>query len=401
MDASSPPEVELTVPPGQIEIGCLLLKAIYHPRLDLSSCSNEQLLQLLQLADQYEVCHVVGAASLELSNRIEAQQWAAVVAVYQLPESTLKRPECSAAPEAAQNLLLEELGDLEGTWGDKQKQEQLLGLPFQGLKQLLQHQETKVASEDTVLYTIHRWLRRITNAATEQEQQELAKTIRVKHCSPLCVGTMMPRCPWLVKAWGVEDLVAASVLACKPKERIVKCLSADPELKNRQPAWGLGSRPVSTVTKGELVWKVPLSKVKELDATARAEKTAAELRSRLEADGTVIWSGKAFSLQLELCSDSGIGLYLMMDGPCVNGRRSAWAVVNCSVDVVSPHDDIILPDEDANEWDLGVTAGYGWNDVCSLKGWATWEELEQKLRAVALVHADGCLHLQVVVHSIS
>ena len=321
--------------------------------------------------------------------------------MYQLPESTLKLPECSAAPEAAQNLLLEEIGDLEVTWGDEQKQKQLLELPFQGLKQLLQHQQTKVASEDTVLYTIHRWLTRESNAATTQEQQELANTIRVTHCSPLCVGTIIPRCPWLVQAWGVEDLVAASVFACKPEQkRVVTCLSGGRELMKRQPASGLNSRPVSAVTKGGLLWKVPVSKMKELDETARAKNSAVDLRSHEDGGGILIWSGRVFYLKVEGSNVSGIGLYLIPN-PSVNGGDGARAVVMCSLGAVNTFGNLICRKQYAVEWNLSEFHGHGWKDVCSLKGWATWEELEQKLRGASLVHADGCLHLRLLVHSIS
>ena len=400
MDPSSPPEVELAVPPGQVEIGCLLLKAIYHPRLDLTTCSSEQLGQLVQLADRYEVSHVVGATSLALSDRITAKDWTAVVAVYQLSESTLKLPECGAAAEAALKLLLEELGDLELAWDTKQKQQhkQLLGLPFQGLKQLLQHQETKVASEDTVLYTIQAWVTYKSNAATEQEQQELAQTIRVAHCSPLCVGTVMPCCPWLVQAWGVQDLMAASLLASKPNQKIITCITNVKELMTRRPAWALAKRPVSAVTTMELTWAVPVSKVKELAAAAASANKVQTLYSNLEKVGTA-WSGTSYSLVLSVCSKVGIGLYLRPMFPCKVAGSYAHTIVGCSLGVVNTMGRLSSPSGEApSVFEIDVL-GRGHNDCCSIKGWSSPEELEQRLIAASLLHPDRCLHLRAVVTS--
>jgi hypothetical protein len=408
MDSTSPPVVELAVPAGQVEIGCLLIKAIYQPRLDLSSCSSAQLGQLLQLADQYQVSHVIGAVSIALSDRAAAEDWEAVVAVYCLPESTQKLPECGAAVQAAQALLVEVLGDLEVDWDIKQeqKQKQLLGLPFQWLQQLLQHQNTKVASEDTVVFTIDAWLKYNNRTATKQEQRDLAQTIRVAHCSPLFVGTVMPGCPWLVQAWGVEDLMAASVLACKPNQQAVDCIWSMDELRRRHPAWAKPRRPASSLTTMELSWAVPVSKLKEMAAASNMIGVQT-LRSGLDGVHTA-WSGVSFTLVLQVCREAGMKLSLQLRFPgdqkegkyACNIATYRLGVINTIGRLSTTTVGALATIEEGWVETGSSVLGRGKSEYCVIRAWATPEELEQRLCAASLLHPDRSLHLQACVKSI-
>jgi hypothetical protein len=406
MDPSKDPEVELAVPAGQLEVAYLLLKGMYHPQLDLSTCSSDQLSQLVQLAARYQVSHMVGAASLALGEKITASQdFTAVVAVYQLPESTLKLPECGAAAAAAQSFLVTKLGDLEVSWNDQQKKEQLLGLPFQGLKQLLQHQETKVASEDTVLYTIHKWLDRQQQqggGATKQEQQDLAQTFRVAHCTPFCVVKMIPCCPWLVEAWGVQDLMAASALSCTPSQQTLNFIKKDQQIMNRRSAWFLGARPASHIKPGELTWAVPLQKLKELDAKARAQGGRAGVFSDLE--GTVlVWSGKEFRLGVYLSPSMGLGVFLH-GMPCMKAGSDPILTVRCLLALNTTRGNSYCLSSNisnqSNIYEVTFADGMGFYNCCSTRGCGSWGEVEQKLRAASVVHGDGSLQVHLRVYSV-
>jgi hypothetical protein len=402
LDPSKSPEVELAVPAGQIEVAYLLLKGMYQPQLDLSTCSSDQLSQLVQLGARYQVSHMVGAASLALAEKVTASQdFTAVVAVYQLPESTLKLPECEAAA-AAQSFLVTNLGDLEVTWNDKQKKEQLLGLPFQGLMQLLQHQETRVASEDTVLYTIQKWLDRLQQqggVATKQEQHDLAQTIRVAHCSPACVVKLMPCYSWLVEAWGWQDLMAASALSCTPNQQTPNYLASDRELKRRRSSWFLGARPASAIKQGQLTWAVSLKELKEVDAGARASGQEKGIFSGDdgETDGVaLVWCGREFYLWLCLSPSDGMGVLLELGVPCMKAASGPIVTVCC---LTSFHATSGTPyrlcsgEQQVLELRNGQTNGF--TNCGSTKGCGSWDEVEEKLRAASLVHNDGYVQVQI------
>jgi hypothetical protein len=51
------------LPAGQLAVGELLLKCMYAAQPDVRSCSQEQLLQLLLLADRYGVPKVLAAVT--------------------------------------------------------------------------------------------------------------------------------------------------------------------------------------------------------------------------------------------------------------------------------------------------------------------------------------------------
>jgi hypothetical protein len=407
MDPSKAPEVELSVPAGQLEVAYLLLKGMYHPQLDLSTCNSDQLSQLLQLAARYQVSHMVGAASLALGDKITASQdFAAVVAVYQLPESTLKSPECGGAAAAAQSFLVTNLGDLEVTWNNKQKTEQLLGLPFQGLKQLLQHQETKVATEDTVLYTIYKWLDRLQeqgNLASQQEQQELAQTIRVAHCTPFCVVKVMPCCSWLVEAWGVQDLMAASALSCTPNEEPPNFIQKDKTLMRRRSSWFLSARQASAIKQGQLIWVVPLQELKQMNAEVRATGTEKGKGLSSSKEGTVlVWCGMDFHMSLSLSPLKGLGVFLHIGMPCSKAGSGLHVNVRCVVAFNDTYGKLYnIPSNTTNapyvvEHVTGENRGC--YNCCSTQGCGSWGEVEQKLRAASLVHGDGSVqvHLRVL-----
>jgi hypothetical protein len=405
MDPSKAPEVELAVPAGQFDVAYLLLKGMYHPQLDLSTCSSDQLSQLVQLAARYQVSHMVGAASLALNDKITASQdFTAVVAVYQLPESTLKLPECGAAAAAAQSFLVTKLGDLEVSWNDKQKKEQLLGLPFQGLKQLLQHQETKVASEDTVLYTIHKWLDRQQQQggrASQQEQHDLAQTIRVAHCSPLCVVKVMPCCPWLVEAWGVQDLMAASALSCKPKQQAPNFVVGDSDLMSRRSSWSLGPRPASAIKQGQLTWAIPLDYVKAFHAEARV--TGEDEGSSSDVEGMdLVWCGMEFELSLYFSPSDGLGVFLHTRMPCIKAGSDPIATVRCLLAFIDTHKKpYSVPYNDTEESAFKArSAGRGYFGCCFCEGSDSWAEVEQKLRAASVVHGDGSVQVHVCLKSV-
>jgi hypothetical protein len=102
--------------------------------------SHEQLLQLMLLADRFEVPKVQAAVATAFSG-VQPQQleWQTSLQLLDLPPSCSQQPEFKAVQQLAVQRLQQQLGDLEEVWADEQLQQQLLGLPFTAILQLLQH----------------------------------------------------------------------------------------------------------------------------------------------------------------------------------------------------------------------------------------------------------------------
>jgi hypothetical protein len=140
---------------GQLALGELLVKGMYG-QPDVSSCSQEQLLQLLLLADRYGVPKMLAAVSAAFASiPTEYLQWETVHAIYALPPGCVDMDFCKGLFQATGNRLQHALGDLELIWADRSNSQQqlLTSLPLEALLQLLQDPRTRVASENTVFYS--------------------------------------------------------------------------------------------------------------------------------------------------------------------------------------------------------------------------------------------------------
>jgi hypothetical protein len=145
--------LQLLVPPGQLELGQRLITAMYSSSPDLSDLEAPQLMQLVQLAECYGVGKVVTTAAAQLHKlSVETMPLGTAAAVFELPEACLGLEAFSSVQKTAGDKLQQELGDLEVVWGDKDKQQLLLGLPLGALLALLRDERTRVASEDSCVH---------------------------------------------------------------------------------------------------------------------------------------------------------------------------------------------------------------------------------------------------------
>jgi hypothetical protein len=104
------------------------------------------------LADRYEVPKVHEAAyAAYLAVPVEQLEWQTALDVLDLPPSCAQQQGFAAVQCHAVQRLQKELGDLDICWSDERLAEQLQQLPFQALLPLLQHDDTRVASEHTVV----------------------------------------------------------------------------------------------------------------------------------------------------------------------------------------------------------------------------------------------------------
>lgn len=110
--------------------------------------------------------------------------------------------------------LHDELGHLELVWADEQLTQQLLALPAAALKQLLQHDDTRVASENTVAYTVQRWYEAQQDLKAEAaEQLGLMQLVRMRWCTHLYVSTVMAQSALFCACFSQAQAAVAALCA--------------------------------------------------------------------------------------------------------------------------------------------------------------------------------------------
>lgn len=166
---------------GQLDVGELLVKGMYAAQLDLTSCSQERLVQLLLLADRYGVSKLLAAVTAAFQNLPTAElAMQTIRAVYNLPAGCADLDCCKDLFTAASKKLQLELGDLELVFASAHKLELLRALPHRALLQLLQDPATRVASENTVFHTIECWWQGRPDNVTDADLCQLVQLVRIK-----------------------------------------------------------------------------------------------------------------------------------------------------------------------------------------------------------------------------
>lgn len=379
-------QLQIIVPPGQQELGLRLITAMYADQPDLSDLSIQQLVQLMLLADSYDVGKVLAAAARALGQLQPEQITLEVVSrVFALPESCLKLKCFEAARTKAAEQLQQQFGDLEEVWGDSSQAEQLLQLPFAAMLQLVQDGRTKVASEDTVMYTLERWLGENPDTSSEQQQQ-LADTVRL----PLCTATFLSsakRVAWLLDAgYTQQELLMACVLQgyIRLQEENTWVL----ECRQQRAAWDMKKRPSSSRSSASRAWTVPLAEVRSM-----VEKVTTDgLRRACMPRPPCIWQGREFTLTLTYDDgDDSIGLYL---GLC----NATSAATCCTFKALQ------IEGRSREHTMTGRLVGayiHGWLSFVPVPDAAKdWAVVEAALRRERLVHDDGCLHLEATIRYI-
>jgi hypothetical protein len=381
-------QLQLIVPPGQQELGQRLITAMYADTPDLSDLSPLQLVQLVLLAESYDVSKVVAAAA-EAMGRLRPEQLTAeaISAVLLLPDSCLELDCFKQVKVKAGDQLQQQYGDLEVVWGDEDKAEQLLALPYAAILQLVQDSRTRVASEDTIVYTIGRWLEEHPDTSSEQKEQ-LADTVRL----PLCSATFLSSSDataWLLEAGYTEqDLRTACVLQGKTKKQQAAWVSTYCESRT---AWNLQRRASTTKWDGKLVWKVSLADVR---STFDKQADSEGVRRMHQPAASCIWHGREWPLYFQFDGDSNsIGMYLQSFNDTratVNGVLKASRTAGEPLQV------------ELQAALVGDAYTYGsLSFVRGPSGSRDWGKLEARLRQALLVHDDGCLHLEATVSGIA
>ena len=394
------PEVELLVPTGQLAIGEALIKTMYNKGADLSKLSQQQQLQLLQLADAYNVLPVSTAICNSISSIPKASlQWDTAMEVFTLPDSCQQLPCHSKLKQAAGDKVQQILGDLDLVWSEKRAEpvrQQLLQLPCSALKQLIADSRTKVASEDTVFFTIDYWL--ASNSSTTQEQKkELAQLLRLPHCTPSYLTSLMAaRNSWLLECVSPTDLCTATGIAAAGIQSDWgkrACFSL--------PDYMRKARPASCITSLTIPMVVDMETLQEMYADANVNENGYFTSS------SVRWQGR--ELQLELRAerdetDNSVTLacsveWVTTTRSCINafGRTC----MQCSLVVEGWEREIVHSEQfDYRYAVLGEECG-DWYDVSDTLGLGdlpgNWAEAEEALRRENYLQEDVCIHIKLTI----
>jgi hypothetical protein len=360
---------------------------MYADQPDLSDLSPLQLVQLALLAESYDVSKVVAAAARALGQLPHEQFTADLLhQVMALPDSCWNLKCFERVRTKAREQLQQEFGDLEGVWVRSAKVPQLLQLPFAAILQLVQDSRTAVMSEDTVVYTLRRWLEEHPNTSQAQRKQ-LADTVRL----PLCTATFLSSCSavaWLLEAgYTHRELRMACLLQgtwqLKWEEGIDPGTWAKPFEASRA-AWQCGPRPEATWRSVGTKWTVPLADVRSL-----VQQESDNRDGVMAKCGKLIWQGREFQLYLKVSTHTDkqhyMGLYVQAVGDtCASLSLTLRACRTLGEPLLQRF--------------IGCMVGEcGWQTLLPLpEPPREWAVVEAALQQKQLVHADGCLHLEAL-----
>jgi hypothetical protein len=355
---------------------------MYPDKPNLSDLTPQQLVQLIQLAESYAVPKVVAAAARRMG-QLQPEQLTLemVLQVMALPESCLQLKCFQEVKDKAGDQLQQEFGDLDVVWGDSSKAEQLLELPYAAMLQMVQDDRTKVASEDTIVYTLRRWLAQHPDTSSKQKQQ-LADTVRL----PLCSATFLSSpdaVAWLLDAgYTQRELLMACVLHGSLQQQQDTTIWASSE---QRTAWQQKRRHSSSKRTADITWTVPLADVRGL-----VEQEADQgIRRMGMPKPSLIWHGRELQLWLALDDgDTHIGLY-------VTSANKSYAWLSGCLQASCTAGRTLRGDVQGGVGP-GILRGLlKLGPVASAD--REWAAVEAALRQQDLVHADGCLHLQATI----
>jgi hypothetical protein len=385
-----------------------------------NNLNQQQLLQLMLLADRFAVRKVLSAAAAALV-AVPADQfdWDTALQLLQLPWSCVLQPDFKAAHQLAVRRMIQKLGDLETVWASDALQQQLLALPFDVLQQLLQHEDTRVATENTVVFTIERWQRaqvaKQCRSPNDEQVQQLVHLVRMHHCTPYYAGTVMPHSS--VVQQGIEHWALPLMRECCTPGSFDMLKLAQCAVLHQYPAWSAAARPKSE-QQPVLMWQLPLttlqSAVEQLFSSGRSARVGLSAVSVVQGQPMQI---KA--LVTDTCNKAGttdtpalhLGLYLrLLDLP-----TGAVRIVRAKFSMLARGGD----SQHISKWTKTAMSSekddWGFTRLLCLGPHRSWQAVKAELKRQGLVHcgasagdhdatqghAQGCyLHIEVHVNEL-
>lgn len=400
--------IELPVPPGQTDIAVRLLKGMYQKAPSVSDLTQEQLLQLVLLADRFGVPKVQAAVLDEFKDVQEDQlSWDIAIALLDLPISCEAQPGYKRAVRKAEKKLLQKLGDLEVVWSDRQLQDALLSLPHAALLRLVRHETTRVAAESTVVYTILQWSKKHEQGCRDsnvQHLKQLMQQVRLQHLSQLYITTFMMKSETVLLCYSMYELA----IACTGTDPASRKALQDVEYSELKafPSWTANKRPASS--KEQLIeWKIPLTELRDAVNSTLSSKAVTTINStpqflqgrtlKLSAEVSIAAGTTAAANVSSSAVDMQLGLYVkVLNLPEGN-------VCNVTADLT------VLSFSHYYNVYLGPlihgfhssSAGRGYSQAIELKSIGSWSDAEKRLKQKYLVHDDSYLHIKAAFSSLT
>jgi hypothetical protein len=390
-DDGEPCRVVLHVPPGQAELGRRFVRALYEDAPSFDDLGLEQTVQLLRLADRYGAPRVVkaAAAAAGIDVALMSKRGLASAAVQAAYSSA--GPPAAALRQYAADALQELFGDLEAVWASphyRVKRSNLLLLPHAALKALLADERTRVASENTVVHTIVRWVAESPFTSSGAEAKELLALVRVARLTPHYARTVFCESA-LAKAHLSAGELALAAMAPLVGDESVNGL-------RNHAHWRLPARPRSALADSVVLeWSPPLAELEELVIALPA---LGEGSSALDGPKGTVWQGWPLHLWMQ-CRRSAsagvtVGVYLTVELPC----SAAGALIENTLEAVAAGGGSAITRTGTPCLHSALSKSWGYTDLFSLGisssgGGAgppkDWAGVEAALRAQRLVHGEG------------
>jgi hypothetical protein len=367
--------------------------------------SHAQLLHLMLLADRFEVPKMQAVVAAAFST-VELQQleWDTALQLLDLPPSCAQQSEFKAVQQLAVQRLQQQLGDLEGVWADKVQQQLLLKLPFTALLQLLQHAETRVATENTVVYTIERWYNAQPAAARVVEQlKQLMRCVRVQQCTHYFAGTVMPQSSMVQRCFEQSEILLMHVL-CTPdasgKISTLQSNAQSPAL-GKYPAWSAEKRPASA-NPPVIEWRLPLEKVQAaVEKHISSIAPHADITTNIDVSDSYIVHGQPLQLFAQVRGGSSSNdsrgtvslcpFIQLQDLPANAVRKVSGTIAFTAAPGSTAGRPGQAPGVRSRTFNsfLSSQRGMGYADLADLGAVASWQAAEAALRWKQLVHVGG------------
>jgi hypothetical protein len=258
----------------------------------------------------------------------------------------------------------------------------VVGLASGALLQLLRDERTRVASEDTAVYTAVEWLERHPEALAKASQ--LLAVLRLPHCSATFLthgGIRQHLCAWGVPEDEMYQLGALCALGDKQPADWLAYVS------HHHPQWQMSRRPVSVVKQLQQEWQLPLSQLKPMFERAQLEGA----RQMMVQTETSIWQGREWQCGVYVEEEGEFGFFLKSSGPArfidsvqVTGSQSGKGITWCGVA--------------CHHVFLHAVLRYG---VIEPSEPITWAQLQQQLEERYLNHAGDVLHISLTISDVA
>ena len=254
-------------------------------------------------------------------------------------------------------------------------------------------------------YTVARWLEQHPDTLLEQQQQ-LAELIRLTQCTPTylssvicgenswirgCIsnGDLFKACAFCGTSSSSKMDTLPDIAGYKPQMLVIK----------RYPSWAIPCRPASAVKELDFIMTVPLAKLQ-----AKFEESVPQKGNVTVKLSRRTWQGRSICCKLT-CIPRGNGTSRLGCLISSGAMSSCLAREYCVHFTVQGHvhNGEAVYVQKVKSAKISVREGYGLgaSDALRMGAHSSWEALEQQLRDKGWVHADGCVHVSVIVHALT